>query len=340
MKKILMALCLSAVTVSGMAIAQTWSKRPGDMRTTEKFIADCTAGIALDSCTPAPTPQGCPGGRQWSIAGGVAHCVDNDPVCTAPAVLTHDVLGNPNCSTPPPPATTTTTETQQISCASGYSGYQDQERQKSVTAGVTSYSAWTTVYDACVPVAVPPAPTPPPAVPPAVPPPATPPAVCTASDTVSSSSGCPSGMVGGPIEIHDKVTCPGSTFSQYTTGACSVPPTPPVCLNGATNYPACTIMPTPPTLTYSWVAVAENSTYDAFAFSGGVTETYDCKGKNHFFQWYSAIPSDGPRLAALFAPGGDCYCGGTNPPNKDDGYRQYGSGGDYAWDNEYICKGE
>lgn len=239
MKKILLALCLAAVSYSGMAAEpQQFVKRAGDTRTQEKFIADCKAGIALDSCTPPPTPQGCPGGRQWSIAGGIAHCVDDDPVCTLPAVLTHDGLGNPSCSTPAPSPTVVTTEYRTVGCASGYTGSRDQERQKSVTSGVTSYSAWVTVVDACVPVSAPPPPPP-------APPPLPPPPVCVASDVVSSSTPCSGGMTGGPVEVHDKVSCPGSTFSQYSTGTCAAPA---VCLNGATNYPTCTTLP-PPAIT-------------------------------------------------------------------------------------------
>lgn len=137
---------------------------------------------------------------------------------------------------------------------------------------------------------------------------------------VNSNCSCANG---NPAGTADCLACPAGTSGSYP--AC-------VCVNGATNPGGCTICPpdssmvggicktnsSPPAApTYSWVATQENSWYDPYAFSGGVRETYDCRRRNHVFQWHQAFPTDGPRLAALFAPGGDCYCGGTNPPNKD-----------------------
>lgn len=51
------------------------------------------------ACTGAPIAASCPAGQKWSLMGtGVAHCVDEDPVCPWGTSLTHDKNGNPSCA--------------------------------------------------------------------------------------------------------------------------------------------------------------------------------------------------------------------------------------------------
>jgi hypothetical protein len=54
--------------------------------------------LTPDACANAPIAANCPPGRKWSLKGsGVAHCVDEDPVCPWGTSLNHDFLGNPSC---------------------------------------------------------------------------------------------------------------------------------------------------------------------------------------------------------------------------------------------------
>jgi hypothetical protein len=51
-----------------------------------------------DSCAVSPVAQNCPSGAHWSLLGsGIAHCVQDDPVCPWGTTLKHDAMGNPNC---------------------------------------------------------------------------------------------------------------------------------------------------------------------------------------------------------------------------------------------------
>jgi hypothetical protein len=51
-----------------------------------------------DSCAAAPLAQNCATGSHWTLIGsGIAHCVQDDPVCPWSTSLTHDSQGNPSC---------------------------------------------------------------------------------------------------------------------------------------------------------------------------------------------------------------------------------------------------
>ena len=50
------------------------------------------------ACASTPVVSACAAGRKWSLQGtGIAHCVDEDPICPWGTSLTHDVQGNPAC---------------------------------------------------------------------------------------------------------------------------------------------------------------------------------------------------------------------------------------------------
>lgn len=60
--------------------------------------ARCKIMPGACAIAPAPAPGNCASGRKWSLAGsGVAHCVDEDPVCPWGTSLKHDFLGHPSC---------------------------------------------------------------------------------------------------------------------------------------------------------------------------------------------------------------------------------------------------
>lgn len=245
-------------------------QKTGDMRSSAAFQADCAAGLALDSCAKPVTPTGCPAGQHWTMIGsGIAHCVNDDPVCVSPQILKHDALGNPFCHTP---IVTHEYRTRTTSCVAPQIGTRSQSRRYTYTDGVlTRVGSWTTTWSDCEDPAPPPPPPPPPTcsngasdyptcTPPYTPPvtstcpngasnyptctfppvigdpPAVPPS-CSAADVVVNSTPCGAGMAGGPIEQHQTVSCPGSIVGGYTTGSC----TPAVCANGAKNWPTCTI---------------------------------------------------------------------------------------------------
>lgn len=128
------------------------------------------------------------------------------PTCTPPT-CSNGGTNWPTCTPPPPPT-----------CANGASNYPTCTFPPPPTCanGASDY-----------PICTPPV------------------AACSSSDVVVSSTPCGGGQVGGPIEQHQTVSCPGSTVGSYTSGTCSTPP-PPTCANGATNYPTCTLAATPP----------------------------------------------------------------------------------------------
>jgi len=54
--------------------------------------------ITPGACASTPVAANCPAGQKWSLMGsGIAHCVDEDPICPWGTSLTHDKLGNPSC---------------------------------------------------------------------------------------------------------------------------------------------------------------------------------------------------------------------------------------------------
>lgn len=62
------------------------------------MTAEARCRITPGACANAPVAADCPAGRKWSLMGsGIAHCVDEDPVCPWGTSLTHDRLGNPSC---------------------------------------------------------------------------------------------------------------------------------------------------------------------------------------------------------------------------------------------------
>jgi hypothetical protein len=104
----------------------------------------CTT--ALDRCAPVPTPQACPAGQKWSLAGsGIAHCVNADPTCTGNTELYHDFMGNPSCVGP-----VITSENRDVGCPAGYSGYNTQTRSVSTyPSGRVVYGSWVTTDNEC-----------------------------------------------------------------------------------------------------------------------------------------------------------------------------------------------
>lgn len=179
--------------------------------------AQVNCAINPGTCQARPVPSDCQPGHHWTLIGsGIAHCVADDPPC-AGGTVNHDALGNPtNCQT---------SSTRTVDCGDGFTGNIQQRRTKFTWMdGSVTYGSWSTTSDTCK--AVPP-PEPEPVSPPATGgntgvPPVTgePPAVCTASDVVVSRNACPAGAAGGPIEVHETVTCPGSIRGTYTTGTC------------------------------------------------------------------------------------------------------------------------
>jgi hypothetical protein len=54
--------------------------------------------LTPDACAIAPVAQNCPSGSHWTLLGsGIAHCVQDDPVCPWGTSLKHDSMGNPSC---------------------------------------------------------------------------------------------------------------------------------------------------------------------------------------------------------------------------------------------------
>jgi hypothetical protein len=121
MKKLLTTLALVAMPwVSAQAQGlPAFIQKAGDARSAIQFQADCAAGIAIDSCTPVPTPKGCPGGQHWTLLGsGVAHCVLDSISCGYGLSMTYDRMGNPTCSPTPaaPPSVCSNGATNYPSC--------------------------------------------------------------------------------------------------------------------------------------------------------------------------------------------------------------------------------
>lgn len=74
------------------------------------------------------------------------------PTCVAPQVLQGNVCVTPN------PTVVTTTQTQNQACPAGQTGTIQQERTVTITNGVSSYGAWSTVSNSCsTPITNPPA---------------------------------------------------------------------------------------------------------------------------------------------------------------------------------------
>lgn len=62
------------------------------------LTAEAQCRLTPGACAYTPIASNCPAGRKWTLMGsGVAHCVDEDPVCPWGTSLTHDKLGNPSC---------------------------------------------------------------------------------------------------------------------------------------------------------------------------------------------------------------------------------------------------
>jgi hypothetical protein len=59
---------------------------------------EASCRLTPGACAPTPIAASCPIGQKWSLMGtGIAHCVDEDPVCPWGTSLRHDSLGNPSC---------------------------------------------------------------------------------------------------------------------------------------------------------------------------------------------------------------------------------------------------
>jgi hypothetical protein len=190
----------------------------------------------------APVPSDCGPGRHWTLQGsGIAHCVNNDPVCSgATPDLVHDWLGNPSCVAP-----VVTIDSQSLSCPAGSSGSITQTRTVTTHAnGSVDYGSWSTSSNSCVadpvtppPVTTPPETTPPVTTPPVTTPPVTTPPVTTPPVTTDPGTGsCTNGATNYP-------SC--NAFPSCANGATNYPACNafPSCANGATNYPACNAFP-------------------------------------------------------------------------------------------------
>lgn len=63
------------------------------------MTAEARCRLTPGACASTPVAANCPAGRKWTLMGsGVAHCVDEDPVCPWGTSLTHDKMGNPSCA--------------------------------------------------------------------------------------------------------------------------------------------------------------------------------------------------------------------------------------------------
>ena len=92
-------LCLTLIGAASLARAQTTMKQ--DRTYTKAELDECKINPIL--CQSKPIPSDCPAGRHWSLQGsGIAHCVNNDPLCDD-GTVSHDALGNPLACVPTPP---------------------------------------------------------------------------------------------------------------------------------------------------------------------------------------------------------------------------------------------
>lgn len=73
-----------------------YAKAKGFKGSRSELLAECK--ISPQSCIVDPIPHDCPAGTLWSHAGGLPHCVREDPICLNGYVLSHDMIGNPFCT--------------------------------------------------------------------------------------------------------------------------------------------------------------------------------------------------------------------------------------------------
>ncbi len=158
----------------------------------------------------------------------------------------------------------------------------------------------------------------------------------------SESGSCPAGYSGSSSRSTSYNACTGlTTYGLWDSSGCVASPTCSggrtwdgsscVCPAGAWNGSTCV-------LSYSWVLTADWYQYDA-SYTQSIRQWIDCPGRSYVFSWGDGDPTMGSRFQALFLPGGKCFCDGLNPPNKDLSYRDYGVGGESAWDYTYTCQG-
>lgn len=210
--------------------------------------------LTPDACGSTPSPQNCPAGTHWSLLGSnVAHCVQDDPICSWGTSLKHDSLGNPSCvantcpsnqvlqsdgvscacgsglvwngsscAVPPPTCTVSDVVTTSQACTSG-SGTQYYHKSTTCPGGAYGSPSVSYYWDtsSCV---------------------APPPVTCTPSSSTNSAActsgigtqyqtvttSCPSGSYGSP----------STSYSPWNTSGCSSPP--PACTpTTSTTYQAC-----------------------------------------------------------------------------------------------------
>jgi hypothetical protein len=211
---------------------------------------DRTCELTPAACSTMPTSPGCPAGQHWVLTGStVAHCVNNDPVCGWGTSLVHDGMGNPGCITNtcpsnqvlqgdgiscacpggtawngsscialPPPCTPSAVNGGNVACDAGFTGSKHGVTTTSCPGSVVTF-AWD--ISGCIPIAVPPP--------------------CTPSSVNGGNVACGAGFTGFKHSV-TTTSCPGSvvTLSWDTSACVPIPLPPPVCANGASNYPTCT----------------------------------------------------------------------------------------------------
>lgn len=209
--------------------------------------------VTPDACAALPSAMACPPGTHWTLAGsGVAHCVQDDPVCPWGTSLTHDTLGNPSCiantcvsnkvlgsdgiscicpaslpvwngsscTAPVVSCVADAVPQSPVACGAGFSGTKFRTLVTSCPSGpYGAPSSSLTAYDTsgCTPLAV----------------------TCSPGSVDLSPVACGSGFTGTKFRT-ETTTCPSGPYgspsvstSGYDTSSCG-------CANGASNYPTCT----------------------------------------------------------------------------------------------------
>ncbi|MDO8728634.1 MAG: hypothetical protein Q7K26_01935 [bacterium] len=189
----------------------------------------------------------CPSGTAWNGSS----CVALPPPCTPSSVNGGDVAcgagftGNKHGVTTnscpgnvltfawdtsscvpivvPPPCTPSIVNGSNVTCGAGFTGTKFLVTTNACPGNIIS-SVWNT--SSCVPIAPPPA--------------------CTPSIVNGSNVVCDPGFIGFKHGV-TTTSCPGSVVTfVWDTSACTPFVAPPVCANGATNYPTCTPICAPP----------------------------------------------------------------------------------------------